>query len=89
MNLRNRIRYLERAATAAGCCPACRDRAGYGLRRYRRDSPRAAAVLVDTSGDTAGPCPACGWRPDVREVVEIVVRNRGEAELLLKRNTDA
>ncbi len=39
MNLRNRIRYLERAATAAGCCPACRDRAGYGLRRYRRDSP--------------------------------------------------
>jgi hypothetical protein len=75
MSIRARLAKLERLALAGGRCPACRDRPGQVLRFYRRDAPGAELVADpgpadDDAGDA---CPACGWRPDVVDVVEEIV----------------
>jgi hypothetical protein len=82
MSLRSRLKRLERAAPTR--CPACQDRPEFVMRRYRQESPDAQPILNREGEDSGEPC-ACGWAPEVTELVEVLVRTREEARRVMAR----
>jgi hypothetical protein len=52
------------------------------MRIYRQESPDAQPVLTRTGIDSGEPC-ACGWAPEVTELVEVIVRTREEARRVM------
>ncbi len=72
MNLRGRLRRLERSVGAAGC-PACRDRRGRFLQRTGREQADGSVVFEEPA---PAPCRRCGQVPEhVVEIVEVVVES--------------
>lgn len=83
MSLRTRIERLEREVGAVDDrCPMCRDRPAGGFRLLCQDSPDATPRLLETRGDLGGPCPDCGWAPEVMQLTEVIVRSREDVARL-------
>jgi hypothetical protein len=88
MTLRHRLRRLEAGLRKDGRrCPLCRDRpgqvmvtmAGIGLPDDDRgDRQPCTDEREEDSAETAAPCPACGWQPEVVQVTEVVVYSRAQ-----------
>jgi hypothetical protein len=75
MNLRNRLRRLERDAGAAGC-PACRDLRGLVVVRRVRHG-------TSLPWEEPAPCPRCREVPEqILEIEEVVVTTREEVAQL-------
>ena len=74
MRLENRLARLEAPRAADRRCSQCWDRPAQVLWGYPAEAPAA-----DPPAD-AWPCSACGWQPDVIEVVEVIVTSREEME---------
>ena len=84
MRLNNRLRRLERQNKQGGPCPVCRDRAARvpvaTCRMFLPDNGRDEALVPNEASCRAPDpslCHACGWRPAVFEVGEVVVEGRG------------
>jgi hypothetical protein len=79
MNLRNRLRRLERDVEIGGC-PACRDRRGRTVPIWVEEQPDGTMLK---QGEWPTPCQRCGEVPEVaHEITEIVVDSREELERL-------
>ena len=78
MSVRTRLQRLERQQSNHGRCSVCRDRPLGIVRFFRKDSTDGAPVLVNRAGDDGGPCPACGWTPQVTKIVTVVVNSRDD-----------
>jgi hypothetical protein len=78
MSVRTRLYRLERQQSNRGRCSTCQGRPSGILRLFRKDSPKGAPVLVNRAGDDGGPCPACGWTPQVTKIVTVVVNSRDD-----------
>jgi hypothetical protein len=44
----------------------------------------APAIRVQGDDEAAAPCSECGWKPEVTEIVEIIVHDRAEIRRLEK-----
>jgi hypothetical protein len=78
MSVRTRLQRLERRQSNHGRCSVCQDRPSGILRIFRKDSPEGTPVPVQREGDDGWPCPACGWTPQVTNIVRVVVNSREE-----------
>ena len=82
MSLRRRLQRLEREHRAGGRCLQCRERPEKVLRFFHQDSPEEASVPEESPDDAGEPCLACGWAPEVTEIVTVVVQSREEVARL-------
>jgi hypothetical protein len=69
------LRRLRRLERLQGPCPSCMDQPAQVLIAHGKHEP---------CPEGPAPCPACGRSPEVVEVVEVLVRNREEAEAFLR-----
>ena len=82
MSLRSRLKRLVSEYGKGGRCPLCRGRPEMVVRFFRQDSPDGTPVPEENDDDAGEPCPACGWAPEVRKIVEVVVQSREESTRL-------
>jgi hypothetical protein len=52
---------------------------------FRQESLDAIPLPREMHGDNGDPCTSCGWRPEVTEIVEILVHSHEDVRRLRER----
>jgi hypothetical protein len=76
LSFRSRITRLERVGPHRGRCHACRTRPGSFINHFRQESLEATPLPLKLNKDDGEPCKSCGWRPEVTEIIWIMVHAR-------------
>jgi hypothetical protein len=85
VSFRSRLNRLERERPDQGRCLQCRQRPDSFVNIFRQESLDAIPIPSKMNGDDGEPCTACGWAPDVTEIIEIVVHSRKDVVELRER----
>jgi hypothetical protein len=85
VSFRSRLNRLERERPDGGRCSACLGRPDYLILTARQDSLEAPPVRIREYDEQGEPCVACGWAPDVTEVIELLVGDREDVTSLRER----